>query len=237
MRQIFLDTETTGLEPKHGHRIIEIACVEMQNRRLTGRRLHFYLNPEREIEAGAMAVHGINNEFLEDKPRFAQIAKELCAFIHGAELVIHNAPFDIGFLDAEFARLDLPDTKTVCADVLDTLTMARDLHPGKKNNLDALCERYQVNNAHRNLHGALLDAELLAEVYIAMTRGQESLLAEEAPAAKRQNSRIETRHRPARDARASLPVLCATPEEEAEHQKILTGILKESKGRCLWAKS
>jgi len=226
MRQIFLDTETTGLEPKHGHRIIEIAGVEMQNRRLTGRHLHFYLNPEREIDAGAMAVHGIDNDFLEDKPKFAQIAGELRDFIHGAELVIHNAPFDLGFLDAEFARLDLSATETVCASVVDTLKVARELHPGKKNNLDALCERYQVNNAHRNLHGALLDAELLADVYIAMTRGQESLLAEEA-AAKRSPANPEAKRHPAPSAsRARLFVLRATPEEEAEHQKIMANIQK-----------
>ncbi|MDR1850171.1 MAG: DNA polymerase III subunit epsilon, partial [Zoogloeaceae bacterium] len=175
MRQIFLDTETTGLEHRYGHRIIEIAGVEMLNRRLTGRNLHLYVNPEREIDAVAMKVHGIKNEMLEDKPKFAQIAEELREFIRDAELVIHNAPFDIGFLDAEFARLDLPATKTVCASVRDTYKMARELHPGKKNSLDALCERYMVNNAHRKLHGALLDAELLAAVYIAMTRGQESL--------------------------------------------------------------
>ncbi|MCL2076119.1 MAG: DNA polymerase III subunit epsilon [Betaproteobacteria bacterium] len=235
MRQIFLDTETTGLEPRHGHRIIEIAGIEMQSRRLTGRRLHFYLNPEREIEAGAMAVHGIDNDFLEDKPKFAQIAKELCNFIQGAELVIHNAPFDIGFLDSEFARLDMPATETICASVMDTLKTARELHPGKRNSLDALCERYQVDNKHRNLHSALLDAELLTHVYIAMTRGQESLLAEEAPVAKPRGSRSESKRRFTHPANASLFVLRATPEEEAEHQKILAGILKT--GNCLWTKA
>lgn len=170
MRQIFLDTETTGLDPKAGHRVIEIACLEMQDHRLTGRRLHFYLNPERKIEADAKAVHGIDDKFLQDKPKFAQIAAELREFISGAELVIHNAPFDIGFLDAEFARLDLPATEKLCASVLDTLKLARELHPGRANSLDALCERYRVNNTRRESHGALLDAELLAEVYLAMTR-------------------------------------------------------------------
>ncbi|GHT95402.1 hypothetical protein FACS1894116_10860 [Betaproteobacteria bacterium] len=169
MRQIILDTETTGLNPRRGHRLIEVAGVEMENRRLTGRHLHFYCNPEREVDAGAMSVHGVTNEFLEDKPKFAQIAKELVDFIADAELIIHNAPFDLGFLDMEFARLDLPPTQKICANVLDTLSMARELHPGKHNNLDALCERYQISNAHRTLHGALLDAELLAEVYLAMT--------------------------------------------------------------------
>jgi DNA polymerase-3 subunit epsilon len=170
MRQIFLDTETTGLGPHRGHRVIEIACVEMQNRRLTGRHLHHYLNPDRDIDPGAQAVHGIDCDFLEDKPRFQEIAQEFMAFIAGAELVIHNAPFDIGFLDMELARLELPATQTLCAGVRDTLKMARKLHPGKRNNLDALCERYQVGNAHRTLHGALLDAKLLANVYLAMTR-------------------------------------------------------------------
>lgn len=236
MRQIFLDTETTGLEPRYGHRIIEIAGVEMLNRRLTGRNLHLYVNPEREVGDDAVKIHGIDNEMLEDKPKFAQIAKELCHFIQDAELVIHNAPFDIGFLDAEFARLDMPATKTLCPSVLDTLKMARELHPGKKNSLDALCERYMVNNAHRKLHGALLDAELLAEVYIAMTRGQESLLAEEA-AAKHHESHAEVKRRPAvTDSHTPLVVLRATPEEEAEHQKILAGIAKETGGQCLWAK-
>jgi len=236
MRQIFLDTETTGLEPRHGHRIIEIAGVEMQNRRLTGKQLHFYLNPEREVDAGALAVHGIDNDFLEDKPKFAQIAKELCAFIQGAELVIHNAPFDLGFLDSEFARLDLPPTSSLCAAVQDTLKMARELHPGKKNNLDALCERYQISNAHRNLHGALLDAKLLADVYIAMTRGQESLLAEETPTSKQHDAHPENKRRPAHTLHAPLIVLRATAEEEAEHQKVLAGIMKETKGHCLWEK-
>ena len=169
MRQIILDTETTGLMPTRGHRIIEIAGMEMENRRPTGRHLHFYCNPEREIDVGAMVVHGITSEFLEDKPKFAQIAREFMAFIADAELVIHNAPFDVGFLAMEFARLNLPPTREICANVLDTLKMARQLHPDKRNNLDALCERYQIDNTRRALHGALLDVELLADVYLAMT--------------------------------------------------------------------
>jgi DNA polymerase-3 subunit epsilon len=173
MRQIFLDTETTGFGPRFGHRIVEVACLEMENRRFTGRCLHYYLNPEREIDAGALEVHGLTSEFLKDKPKFAQIAQEFMEFIADAELVIHNAWFDTGFLDAELSRLELPPTRDICANVLDTLTMARELHPGKSNSLDALCERYKISNAHRTLHGALLDAELLANVYLAMTHRPE----------------------------------------------------------------
>ena len=172
MRQIFLDTETTGLEHKLGHRIIEIAGVEMRNRRLTQRHFHHYINPERDIDAGALEVHGITLAFLQDKPRFADIAAEFLEFIRDAELIIHNAPFDIGFLNAELARLDMAPVDTICHSVQDTLRMAKELFPGKRNNLNALCERYNVDNSHRTLHGALLDAEILAEVYVDMTRGQ-----------------------------------------------------------------
>jgi DNA polymerase-3 subunit epsilon len=231
MRQIFLDTETTGLDSRLGHRVIEIAGVEMRNRRLTGRHLHFYINPEREIEAGALAVHGITNDFLEDKPKFAQIAQELREFITGAELVIHNASFDIAFLDMEFSLLDLPATETICPHVLDTLKLAKELYPGKRNNLDALCERYQISNAHRTLHGALLDAELLADVYLAMTRGQESLLMEEDIPTARTKAH-ETRYR--RSASAPLLVYRADEAELAAHRQILDGIRKESNGLCLW---
>ena len=176
MRQIFLDTETTGLEHKLGHRVIEIGGVEMVNRRLTNRHFHYYLNPDREIDAGAQAVHGISSEFLQDKPRFKEIAAEFLDFIRDAELIIHNAPFDVGFLNAELGRLDLPKLQSVCRGVEDTLRMAKEMYPGKKNNLNALCERYGIDNSHRVLHGALLDAEILAEVYVSMTRGQESLI-------------------------------------------------------------
>ncbi|MDR3323558.1 MAG: DNA polymerase III subunit epsilon [Zoogloeaceae bacterium] len=231
MRQIFLDTETTGLEHRQGHRIIEVAGVEMENRRLTGRHLHRYIHPERGIDAGAMAVHGITREFLEDKPKFVQIAQELRDFIAGAELVIHNAAFDIGFLDMEFARIDFPPTGDLCAGVQDTLKMARELHPGKRNNLDALCERYQVSNAHRTLHGALLDAELLAEVYLAMTRGQDSLIMD---AAQNQTAlHLDTNALP-RKTRPPLLVRRATDEELTAHQKTLESIQKESQGHCLW---
>jgi DNA polymerase-3 subunit epsilon len=178
MRQIVLDTETTGLDPRSGHRIIEVACIEMENRRFTGRHLHKYVNPEREIDEGAQRVHGISLEFLADKPKFADIADEFLEFINGAELIIHNAPFDIGFLNAELDRLGRVPVGTICNGVIDTLRMAKDLHPGKRNSLDALCERYDIDNSSRTLHGALLDTELLAEVFLAMTRGQNTLMIE-----------------------------------------------------------
>ncbi|MFC3204298.1 DNA polymerase III subunit epsilon [Alteromonas oceani] len=177
MRQIVLDTETTGINPKEGHRIIEIGCVEVINRRLTGNHFHVYINPKREIEQEAIEVHGITNEFLADKPVFADVASEFIEFIRGGQLVIHNAPFDVGFMDHEFAMhgpTASVKTKEICG-VLDTLVLARDMHPGQKNNLDALCKRYGIDNSHRELHGALLDAEILADVYLMMTGGQTDL--------------------------------------------------------------
>ncbi len=176
MRQIVLDTETTGLEVSLGHRIIEIGCVELINRRVTGNHWHHYLNPGREIDGGAFEVHGISNDFVADKPRFAELAEDFLAYVDGAELIIHNAPFDVGFLNDELARLD-PPARGVDArcDILDTLVLARQKHPGQKNNLDALCKRYEIDNSHRSLHGALLDARILADVYLAMTGGQTSL--------------------------------------------------------------
>ncbi|MBK8116194.1 MAG: DNA polymerase III subunit epsilon [Candidatus Accumulibacter sp.] len=232
MRQIFLDTETTGLEHKLGHRIIEIAGVEMFNRRLTNRHFHSYLNPERDIDAGALAVHGISREFLVDKPRFADVAVEFLDFVRSAELVIHNAAFDIGFLNAELALLDMAPIGTVCNGICDTLRMAKDLHPGKKNNLNALCERYGVDNSQRTLHGALLDAEILAEVYLAMTRGQESLIIDlgddnNAGIEVTSNAFIANRHRPQLVRRAS-------PEEIVAHADVLASIEQFSKGKCLW---
>ena len=232
MRQIFLDTETTGLEHKFGHRLIEIGCVEMRNRRLTKHHFHRYLNPDRDIDAGALSVHGISREFLLDKPRFADIAAEFLDFVRGAELVIHNAAFDVGFLNAELALLDMAPVDTVCHGICDTLRMAKDLHPGKKNNLNALCERYGVDNSHRTLHGALLDAELLAEVYLAMTRGQESLiidLGEDSIGCLDIGVKTSSSSR-----RQTLQAKPASPEELAEHQKILAAIDQASKGRCLW---
>jgi DNA polymerase-3 subunit epsilon len=229
MRQIVLDTETTGLNARFGDRIIEIGCVELVSRRPTGNHFHRYLNPEREVEEGALRVHGITNEFLQDKPRFAEVARELVEYLAGAELVIHNAAFDVEFLNAELERLGLGPLEKHVASVVDTLRQARDLHPGKKNSLDALCERYQIEHSHRTLHGALLDASLLAEVYLAMTRGQESLAIEldaaVAPAA--------AGARPG-GARPRLAVLCANPEEVAEHAGVLEQIARESKGKLVW---
>ncbi|HYO26920.1 MAG TPA: DNA polymerase III subunit epsilon [Azonexus sp.] len=229
MRKIFLDTETTGLDPRHGHRIIEVACIEMESRRLTGRHLHKYINPEREIDEGAQAVHGITLEFLADKPKFADVIDEFLDFINGAELIIHNAPFDLGFLNAELARLDRVPVETLCNGVTDTLKMARDLHPGKRNSLDALCERYEIDNSQRTLHGALLDTELLSEVFLAMTRGQNTLLIEPdaTPRSTLAGNARQSERRP-------LLVRRPSAEELAEHQRVLAAIDKETKGGCLW---
>ena len=229
MRQIVLDTETTGLDPRQGHRIIEVACIELVNRRLTGHHLHKYVNPEREIDAGAQAVHGITLEFLADKPKFADVVDEFLDFINGAQLIIHNAPFDIGFLNAELERLGRVPVTTVCNGVIDTLKDAKELHPGKRNSLDALCERYEIDNSSRTLHGALLDTELLAEVYLAMTRGQNALMIEPDEAAPlRLGADGKVRER------KPLLVRRASDEELAEHERMLAAIDKESKGACLW---
>ncbi|MDQ2075707.1 DNA polymerase III subunit epsilon [Marinimicrobium sp. ABcell2] len=236
MRQIVLDTETTGLETAQGHRIIEIGCVELVNRRLTGRHYHQYINPEREVDAGAMEVHGITNEMLADKPLFSQIADEFMAFVDGAELVIHNAPFDIGFIDAELKRLGgkVSTITSVCT-VMDTLLLARSKHPGQKNNLDALCKRYGVDNTQRELHGALLDAEILADVYLLMTGGQTalSLGGEDSKSGRSGVAGSEPRPLPAN--RPVLPVIEAVAEELAEHREKLEAIAKASGGICLWA--
>ena len=232
MRQIFLDTETTGLEHKLGHRIIEIACVEMTNRRLTNHHFHRYLNPDREIDSGAQAVHGISRDFLQDKPHFVDIAAEFLDFVRGAELIIHNAAFDIGFLNAELALLDMAPVGSVCHGVCDTLRMAKELHPGKKNNLNALCERYGVDNSRRTLHGALLDAEILAEVYVAMTRGQESLIMDLGNDTAIQ---LDVAGQPQTGGqRKAQSILRASDAELAEHARVLASIEKESKGKCLW---
>jgi len=230
-RQIVLDTETTGLNAKLGDRVIEIGCLELLNRRPTDNHFHHYLNPERASEEGAVKVHGISDEFLLDKPRFRDIASEFIEYIRGAELIIHNAPFDVEFLEQELALAKLPPLSQHCAGVKDTLKLAKELHPGKKNSLDALCERYGVNNAHRTLHGALLDAELLAEVYLAMTRGQESLVMEldQPPAVKPSAGGVPLE-------RVRLSVLAPTDEEEALHASVLRGIESASKGNCLWLK-
>ena len=229
MKQIVLDTETTGLDPKLGHRLIEVAGLVVANRRVTPTHFHRYLNPEREVDAGALAVHGLSDEFLADKPKFADIASDFLAFVRDAELIIHNAAFDVGFLNHELAMLDLPPVEEVCAKVTDTLKMARDRHPGKRNNLDALCERYQVSNAHRKLHGALLDAELLAEVYLAMTRGQDSLIDDyDDPVHAGVSGRVGGA------PRKPLIVLEASEEELKAHAQVLANIDRESKGNCLW---
>ena len=228
MRQIFLDTETTGLDPALGHRIIEIAAVEIVNRRFTDRHYHQYVNPGRDIDAGALEVHGITSEFLADKPKFRDVAKDMLEFIEGAELIIHNAPFDVAFLDHELALLDLKALKTYCPNVTDTLKMAKGLHPGKRNSLDALCERYQIDNSARALHGALLDARLLAEVYLSMTRGQDSLLMDMGGSATPLlDSAFST-------SGVELIVLRATSDELAEHTLQLEDIDKAAKGACLW---
>jgi DNA polymerase-3 subunit epsilon len=230
MRTIVLDTETTGLNAKLGDRIIEIGCVEILNRRVTERHWHHYFNPERKSETGALAVHGISDDFLEDKPRFADLAAEFLDFIRGAEIVIHNATFDLEFLDAELRKCGLDALERHDVMVVDTLKVARELHPGKKNSLDALCERYQIDHAHRTLHGALLDASLLAEVYLAMTRGQDSLAIElEHPRAALQSDKAG-----AREGRPQLIVVAPSAEELAEHARLLADIDAESKGRCVW---
>ncbi len=229
MRQIVLDTETTGLNARLGDRIIEIGCVELVGRRPTGNHFHRYLNPEREVEDGALRVHGLTNEFLQDKPRFADVAAELLEYLAGAELVIHNAVFDVEFLNAELERLGLGPIERHVAGVVDTLQQARELHPGRKNSLDALCERYRVEHSHRTLHGALLDAQLLAEVYLAMTRGQESLAIElDAPPPPVEAGAREL------PAQRRLVVVRAGPDEEAAHESILSAIARETKGRVVW---
>ena len=228
MRQIVLDTETTGINPKLGNRILEIGCVELLNRKLTGNNLHFYINPERDSEEGALNVHGLTTEFLSDKPKFHEIIDQLRAYIQGAEVIIHNAPFDLGFLNHEFKLLNLPDFTDHIGGVIDTLVQAKELHPGKRNSLDALCDRYGISNSHRKLHGALLDAELLADVYLAMTRGQNSLgmdiVIEET------GSGIAM----AEIALAEVMVLRASDAEEALHKDLLDGLDKAVKGTCVW---
>ena len=230
MRQIVLDTETTGLEPEQGHRIIEIGAVELLDRKLTGRHFQRYLNPERDIEEGALEVHGITREFLDDKPLFADVADDLLEFVEGAELVIHNAPFDLGFLDYEFSLLDREGERfSDRVTVTDTLDLAREMRPGQRNNLDALCKAFEVDNSSRALHGALLDAEILADVYLAMTGGQVALGLSigATPADELTTSEVLNEERPA------LKVVRASEEELAAHQARLEAI-RESSGECLW---
>lgn len=235
MRQIVLDTETTGLEPTQGHRIIEIGCVEIIDRRLTGNHYHQYLQPDREIDEGAIEVHGISNEFLQDKPRFADVVNDFMDFVRGAELVIHNAPFDVGFLNHELKLLDGVDGQIEAnCTVLDTLALARKMHPGQKNNLDALCKRYDVNNAHRELHGALLDAEILADVYLLMTGGQTDLLLA-GQGSETETTVGEIRRLPS--DRPRLRIVHAGEEEIEAHEMRLQGISQASGGGCLWQQS
>lgn len=228
MRQIVLDTETTGLNARLGDRIVEIGCIELNSRRVGEQRFHQYLNPERAIDEGAARVHGLTLEFLSDKPKFAQIAQAFIEFVQGAEVLIHNAAFDVEFLDCELKLVGLPPLATHVACVTDTLALARERHPGKRNSLDALCERYAIENAHRTLHGALLDAALLAEVYLAMTRGQESLIS-----AEREATTAHTDGAAQIDA-TGLDILYADAKELAEHERLLKGIDKDSKGQTIW---
>jgi len=229
MRQIFLDTETTGLNAESGDRVIEIGCVEMLNRRLSGRNLHFYLNPERPSHEDAIKVHGLTDEFLADKPLFASVADEIMAYLAGAEILIHNAAFDIGFLNAELRRLGRPAFESQVGGITDTLLMAREMFPGKSNSLDALCKRLEVDNASRSLHGALLDAGLLAEVYIRMTRGQDSLVIDEVEASGTELS-LETIDL----SRFELKVIAADDTEAAAHEALIAELDKASGGKVVW---
>lgn len=233
MRQIVLDTETTGLNPRTGDRIIEIGCVELMNRRLTGNNFHRYINPERDSEEGALAVHGLTTAFLSDKPKFVEVIEELREYVRGAQVIIHNAPFDLGFLDAEYKLLghgrftdDLDG-----AGVIDSLAQAKEMHPGKRNSLDALCDRYGISNAHRTLHGALLDSELLAEVYLAMTRGQNSFSIEIGVNSTDAGGEDAVRELP---PLADIVVRPASADEVAEHELVLNGLDKDAKGTCIW---
>jgi len=229
MRQIVLDTETTGLSAEGGDRIIEIGCVELVGRKLTGNNRHYYLNPERDSHEDALKVHGISNEFLRDKPKFAAVADELLAYLAGAELIIHNAPFDVGFLNKELERLGRPAFNGLVSAITDTLAMAKEMYPGKRNSLDALCDRLGVDNSGRTLHGALLDAELLADVYINLTRGQDALLIDIADTSATAGivTQVDLR-------RFTLPVLLANDQEAAAHESILDQLDKASGGRTIW---
>jgi DNA polymerase-3 subunit epsilon len=226
MRQIFLDTETTGLYHAQGHRVIEIAAVEVVNRRLTKNHFHYYLNPDREIDQGAQEIHGISLEFLQDKPRFHEIAKELIEFIADAELIMHNAPFDVGFLNCEFGLIEQKPVETIAAKITDTLKMAKEMRPGQRNNLDALCKHFGIDNSRRTLHGALLDAELLADVYMAMTRGQESLMMELNQHYKKNSDATQHNLQP-------LVIKLASQSESNAHDDYLVSLAKS--GHCLWS--
>jgi len=230
MRQVILDTETTGLNPATGDRIIEIGCIEMVGRRLTDRTFHHYINPERDIDAGAFAVHGLSREFLSDKPVFGNIVEQLIEFVDGAEIVIHNAAFDLGFLDNEFALLKRPPFRNLASKITDTLLDARQMFPGKRNSLDALCERFSISNEHRTLHGALLDAQLLAEVYLAMTRGQEDLTIDLIDYTVNNDAAGQPKALP-----TNLKLMAASPDDCKAHEQILADIAKASKKDPVWS--
>ncbi|MDM9560397.1 MULTISPECIES: DNA polymerase III subunit epsilon [Bordetella] len=230
MRQIIFDTETTGLDPAQGHRIVEIGCVEIVNRTVTGNNLHIYLNPDRDSDPEALAVHGLTTEFLSDKPRFADVAAQFLEFIRGAELIAHNASFDVKFFNAELARIGHGEITEHCAQITDSLLHARTLYPGKRNSLDALCDRHGISNAHRTLHGALLDSQLLAEVWLAMTRGQDALLIEVDDGGQQGGAGIALG---AFDA-SVLQVVPASAEELAEHEEYLASLDKAVGGTCVW---
>jgi len=230
MRQVILDTETTGLNPATGDRIIEIGCVEMVGRRLTDRTFHHYINPERDIDAGAFAVHGLSREFLSDKPVFSNVVEQLIEFVDGAEIVIHNAAFDLGFLDNEFALLKRPPFRNLASKITDTLLDARQMFPGKRNSLDALCERFSISNEHRTLHGALLDAQLLAEVYLAMTRGQEDLTIDLIDYTVNNDAAGQPKVLP-----TNLKLMAASPDDCKAHEQILADIAKASKKDPVWS--
>ncbi|MBT8608289.1 DNA polymerase III subunit epsilon [Polynucleobacter paneuropaeus] len=230
MRQVILDTETTGLNPATGDRIIEIGCIEMVGRRLTDRTFHHYINPERDIDAGAFAVHGLSREFLSDKPVFGNIVEQLIEFVDGAEIVIHNAAFDLGFLDNEFALLKRPPFRNLASKITDTLLDARQMFPGKRNSLDALCERFSISNEHRTLHGALLDAQLLAEVYLAMTRGQEDLTIDLIDYTVNHDDAGLPKALP-----TNLKLMAASAEDCKAHEQILADIAKASKKDPVWS--
>lgn len=229
MRQIVLDTETTGLDPADGHRMVEVACVELVNRRLTGRHLHLYVNPDRDSDPEALAIHGLTTEFLSQYPRFNEVADQFVDYIKGAEVIIHNAPFDTRFLNAELARIGRPEIETLCGKITDSLAYAREIHPGKRNSLDALCDRYGISNAHRTLHGALLDSELLADVWLAMTRGQDALIMDFSDEDARNGNALMG----AFDA-SLLPVIKASPTETAAHDSYLEGLDETAGKPAVW---
>lgn len=230
MRQIIMDTETTGLDPKDGHRVVEIAGVEMINRKLTGNHLHLYLNPDRDSDPEALQIHGLSTEFLSQHPRFEQVAQQVVDFVQGAEIIIHNASFDLRFLDAELKRAGLSVFSAYCDKVTDSLLFARELHPGKRNSLDALCERYGISNAHRTLHGALLDSELLADVWLAMTRGQDALIMDFEEDSGTDGAGIALE----RFDPAVLKAITVTDQDQLEHAKYLEQLERENKSPALW---